>query len=125
MAIILLDAAIMIYVNLKNDSEAVEFYLAIPCAIVGIIVFWCYLIRGGELGHTLGKHSLDPDDESKSKAGNVFKGANFLKLFSSKFLQNKEGDAFKKGIDRNHVTSIKSVSSNEGSHMGRGYVLKD
>ena len=122
MAIILLDAAIMIYVNLKNDSEAV---LAIPCAIVGIIVFWFYLVRGGELGHTLGTQPSDTVDDCKPDGGGAFKEMGFFHLLYSKLTKaNKGGDTCRKETDHNDVKKMKPPSPNEGNRSARGYVLK-
>lgn len=58
----------MAYVNMRNDSEAVQVCLAIVgmvlcvVACVGIIVLWRYLIQGGEVYHGLGTDPLATND---------------------------------------------------------------
>ena len=82
----------MLYVNLGDHLEAGQFYLGIPCACVGIIVFWVHVVHIGEKGFAVKDYGLPVDDEiGIKKAGKEHDSITFLRWISSMCVKRKEG----------------------------------
>ena len=81
----------MLYVNLGDHMEAGQFYLGIPCACVGIIVFWVHVVHIGEKGFAAKDYRLPADDEiGIKKTGKEHHSMTFLRWISSICEKRKE-----------------------------------
>ena len=95
-AIAVLDTALLVYVNMSNNFKGGEFFLAIPCAFVGVIIFWVHVIRngngGGGMNDPHGHYCKDHKDylSVKKKASGQNESIFGLQWFLSFFLKQKE-----------------------------------
>ena len=95
-AIAVLDTSLLVYVNMSNGFKGGEFFLAIPCAFVGVIIFWVHVIRngngGGGMNESHGHYCKEHKDyvSVKKKATENNETIFGLQWFLSLFLKKKE-----------------------------------
>ena len=91
-AILLLDVSLLLFVNLDNEFNEGEYFLAIPCAVVGVIIFWVYVIRsGGKIGGSTSYHPFTAgQDDPKSKLKNESEDGFCFKWILSIFSRQKD-----------------------------------
>ena len=113
----MLDISIMAYVNIHNKYNAADFYLAIPCACVGVILFWCYVIRGDELGSGFGTDYLAGEDLAERKNRKLAGSSNCFKMVFGRLngrndtskMETNQNPIIKKSVKyRNDETSIET-----------------